>query len=160
MLDNELTGSSTVTDVTTVDFIFVIFIYMLDWQNLPLPTVTPGRNRNVARFRSMGGDPNCVPPDFNATMKAIRVELWESMPKSGKVSVTVKDLIQRYKEICRVDRKKQKNSSESPLALLPVSFAQAKDWILRQQHAHSKAVEVGAVNEEARKVSFLSSTVP
>ena len=100
----------------------------------------------------MGGDPNCVPPNFNNSMLAIWDELWHSMPQSGKVGVTVNALLQRYKERCREERKRPRQSSESPPALLPVSFAQAKDWILKQQRAQSEALETGAVNEEAREV--------
>ena len=33
-----------------------------------------------------------------------------------------------------------------------MSFALAKDWLLRQQRTQSQALEVGAVNEEAREV--------
>ena len=40
----------------------------------------------------------------------------------------------------------------SPPALLPVSFAQAKDWLFRQQRAQSSALEFRAVNETARQV--------
>ena len=39
-----------------------------------------------------------------------------------------------------------------PPALLPVSFAQAKDWLLRQQQAQSEALQTGAVNEDAQEV--------
>ena len=39
-----------------------------------------------------------VPPDFNTTIMAIWEELWHTIPQSGKVSVTVTDLLQRYKE--------------------------------------------------------------
>ena len=99
----------------------------------------------------MGGDPTCVPPNFNDFMKAIWEELWESMPQSGKVSITVNKLLQQYKERCRTERKR-KLDDESPLALLPVSFAQAKDWLMKQQRAQSEAVEAGAVNEEAREI--------
>ena len=34
----------------------------------------------------------------------------------------------------------------------PVSFAQAKDWLLRQQKGQSEALETGAVNEDTREV--------
>ena len=123
-----------------------------DWRNVPLPGTTPGRRRNVSRLRAMGGDPTCVPPDFNRTMLAVWEELWESMPQSGKVGVTVQGLLQRYKERCRQERKRPRQSSESPPALLPVSFALAKDWLLKQQKASSEALQLGAVNEEAREV--------
>ena len=42
--------------------------------------------------------------------------------------------------------------SQGPPALLPVSFALAKDWLPKQQKAQSEALETGAVNEEAREV--------
>ena len=66
------------------------------WKSAPLPDATPGRRRNVARLRAMGGDPTCVPPNFNSTMLAIWEELWHSMPQSGKISVTVNSLLQQY----------------------------------------------------------------
>ena len=100
----------------------------------------------------MGGDPTCVPPDFNATMNAIWEELWASMPQSGSVSATVKQLLQQYKERCRAEWKRQQDGDECPPALLPVSFAQAKDWLLKQQRIHSEAIVAGAVNESAREV--------
>ena len=59
-------------------------------------------------------------------------------------------LLQHYKEHCRTERKQPPNSSETPAALLPVSFAQAKDWLLRQKKAQSEALETGAV--KAREV--------
>ena len=100
----------------------------------------------------MGGDPTCVPPDFNSGMLTVWEELWHSMPRSGRVSVTVNTLLQQYKEHCRAERKRPRHSSDSPPALLPVSFAQAKDWLLKQQKAQSEALETGAVNEDAREV--------
>ncbi len=36
--------------------------------------------------------------------------------------------------------------------LFPVSFAQAKDWMIRQKKAQSTALESGAVNEDAQEV--------
>ena len=111
-----------------------------------------GRRRNVARLRVMGGDPTCVPPDFNSSMLAIWEELWHSMSQSGRVSITVNSLLQRYKERCRAERKRLRHSADSPPALLPVSFAQAKDWLLRQQKAQSEALQTGTVNEDAREV--------
>ncbi len=45
-----------------------------------------------------------------------------------------------------------RHSAESPPALLPVSFAQAKDWLLRQHKAQSEALQTGAVNEHEREV--------
>jgi len=100
----------------------------------------------------MGGDTTCVPPDFNCSMLAIWEELWHAMPQSGKVGVTVNSLLQQYKERCRAERKRPRHSSEGPPALLPVSFAQAKDWLLRQQRKQSEALETGAINEAAREV--------
>ena len=61
-------------------------------------------------------------------------------------------LLQQYKERCRAERKRPREKDEGPPALLPVSFAQVKDWLLRQQKTHSEALEMGAVNEEAREV--------
>ena len=74
------------------------------------------------------------------------------MPQSSKVSATVNTLLQEYKKHCRDERKRLQDSAETPPALLAVSFAQAKDWLLRQQKAQSQALQVGAVNEEAREV--------
>ena len=74
------------------------------------------------------------------------------MPQSGRVGIAVNSLLQRYKERCRAERKRPRHSSESPAALLPVSFAQAKDWLFRQQKAQSEALQTGAVNEDAREV--------
>ena len=37
--------------------------------------------------------------------------------------------------------------------LLPVSSAQAKDWLIREQKAQSAALETSAVNEEAQDVT-------
>ena len=123
-----------------------------DWRDVPLPDSTPGCRRNVARRRAMGGDSLCVPPDFNRSMLDIWEELWQSMPQSGKISITVNSLQQQYKERCRAERKRPREKDKGPPALLPVSFAQAKDWLLRQQKAQSEALEMGAVNEEAREV--------
>ena len=100
----------------------------------------------------MGGDPTCVPPDFNSSMLGIWEELWHSMPQSGRVGIAVNSLLQRYKERCRAERKRPRHSSESPAALLPVWFAQAKDWLFRQQKAQSEALQTGAVNEDAHEV--------
>ena len=36
--------------------------------------------------------------------------------------------------------------------MLPVSFALAKDWLLKQQKAQSKALQTGAVNKDAQQV--------
>ena len=123
-----------------------------DWRDVALPEASPGRRRNVAQRRAMGGDLSCVPPDFNDSMLAIWEQLWQSMPQSGKISVTVNYLLEKYKEHCRAERKRRHESGEAPPALLPVSFGQAKDWLIKQQRAHSQAVEIGAVNEEARAV--------
>ena len=123
-----------------------------NWRSVPLKEVTPGRRRNVSRLRSVGGDPTCVPPDFNNSMLAVWEELWHTMPQSGRVGVTVTTLLQRYKERCRAERKRMQDTAETPPALLPVSFARAKNWLLRQQQAQSQALQIGAVNEEAREV--------
>ena len=74
------------------------------------------------------------------------------MPQSGRVTITVKNLLQKYKERCTAERKRPRHPSESPAPLLPVSFALAKDWLLKQQKAQSKALQTGAVNEEAQEV--------
>ena len=74
------------------------------------------------------------------------------MPQSSRVSVTVQGLLQRYRERCREEMNRPRTSSESPPALLPVSFALAKDWLFKQQKASSKALQCGAVNEDARAV--------
>ena len=74
------------------------------------------------------------------------------MPQSGSVSTTVYRLLQKYKERCLTERKRQEDGDECPLALLPVSFAYAKDWLRKQQQSHSEAIVVGAVNESAREV--------
>ena len=63
----------------------------------------------------------------------------------------MKQLLQRYKKRCQDERQSQEKD-ECPLALLPVSFAQAKDWLLRQQKIHSEAIVAGTVNEAAREV--------
>ena len=42
-------------------------------------------------------------PYFNDAMLAIWEDLWNAMPQSGKVNVTVKELIQKYKERCRAE---------------------------------------------------------
>lgn len=98
----------------------------------------------------------CVPPDFNSSMLAVWEELWHAMHQSGRVSVTVKTLLQQYKERCTAERK----SSESPAPLLPVSFALAKDWLLKQQRAQCEALQSGAVNEDAQQViADLSSSL-
>jgi hypothetical protein len=122
------------------------------WKSIPLPDATPGRRRNVAHKRAMGGDPTCVSPDFNSSMLTIWEELWHSMPRSGKVSVTVNSLLQNYKERCRTEKKRPRDSTKSPAALLPVSFVQAKDWLLKLQKTLSEPLQTGAVNEEAREV--------
>ena len=92
----------------------------------------------------MGGDPTCVPPNFNSTMLSVWEDLWHSMPQSGKISATVYTLLQRYREHCTTARKHSQHSSESPAALLPVSFAQAKDWLLKCQKAQLEPLQTGA----------------
>lgn len=121
-------------------------------RSAPIPDASPGCRRNVSRLRAMGGDPTCVLPDFNSSMLAVWEELWHAMPQSSWVGATVHNLLQRYKEHCSAERKWPRHSSESPPALLPVSFAQAKDWLLRQQKSQCGALQTGAVNEEAREV--------
>ena len=122
------------------------------WNCTPIPDASPGRRRNISRLRAMGGDPTCVPPDFNSSMLTVWEELWYTLPQSGRVGVTVNNLLQRYKEHCSAERKRPRQPSEGPPAMLPVSFAQAKDWLLRQQKAQSEALQTGAVNEDAREV--------
>ena len=100
----------------------------------------------------MGGDPSCVPPNFNPSMLAVWEEILNSMPQSGKVSATVTSMIQKYKERCQQERKTPRLPTQAPPALLPVSFAQAKDWLLKQQKVLSEPLSYGAVNEEAREV--------
>ena len=76
------------------------------------------------------------------------------------MSVTVKTLLQQYKERCTAERKRLHHSSESPAPLLPVSFALAKDWLLKQQKAQSEALQSGAVNKDAQQViADLSSSL-
>ena len=82
----------------------------------------------MRRLRGMGGDPTNIPPDFNNTMQSVWEELWHAMPGSGGVSV-VSTILQQYKVHCMAERKRPRDSSESPPALLPVSFALAKDWL-------------------------------
>ena len=76
------------------------------WKSAPIPDASPGRRRNVSRLRAMGGDPKCVPPDFNSSMLAVWEELWHAMPQSGGVGATVHNLLQRYKERCSAERKR------------------------------------------------------
>ena len=93
-------------------------------------------------------------------MLAVWEELWHTMPQSGRVSVTVKTLLQQYKEHCTAERKQPHHSSENPAPLLPVSFALAKDWLLKQQKAMSEALQTGAVNKDAQQViADLSSSL-
>ncbi len=94
----------------------------------------------------------CVPPDFNEAMLAIWEELWCAMPETSNTSPMVHELLKLYKERCKEELDRPRTSSEPPPALLPVSFAQAKNWILKQQRSRSQAIESGAVNEEARSV--------
>lgn len=124
-----------------------------DWRNRSIPVpATSGRSRNISRLRAMGGDPTCVPPDFNDAMLAIWEDLWHSMPQSGKVSASVHELLRLYKQKCSRELNRPGTSSEIPPPLLPVSFAQAKDWLLRKQKSLSATLESGAVNESAREV--------
>ncbi len=95
----------------------------------------------------------CAPPDFNEAMLAIREELWCAMPETSNTSPKVHDLLKLYKERCKEGLDRPRTSSEPPPAFLPVSFAQAKDRILKQQISRSQAIESGAVNEEARLVA-------
>ena len=81
----------------------------------------------------MGGDSTCVPPDFNEAMLVIWEELWNAMPQSGKVNLLVNDILIKYKERCREERKRERDLNRAPPPLLPVSFAQAKDWLIKQQ---------------------------
>lgn len=93
-------------------------------------------------------------------MLAVWEELWHAMPQSGRVSVKVKTLLQQYKECYTAERKQPRHTSENPAPLLPVSFALAKDWLLKQQKAQSEALQTGAVNENAQQViADLSSSL-
>ena len=74
------------------------------------------------------------------------------MPQSGRVSVTIKSLLQKYKEHCTAERKRPRHLSGSPAPLLPVSFALAKDCLLKQQKVQSEALQTDAVNEDAQEV--------
>ena len=103
--------------------------------------------------------PTCIPPDFNSSMLAIWEELWHSMPQSGWVSITVKSLLQTYKERYTAKRKRPRHSSESPAPLLPVSFSLVKDWLLKQQKAQSEALQTGTVNEDTQEVIGSASPV-
>ena len=101
----------------------------------------------------MGGDVTSVPPDFNVNMTAIWNELWQSMPQTSKPGVVVKQLMIQYKKCCDDERKKhEQDGDRCPLDLFPVSFAYAKDWLLKKQRAQSEALMAGAVNETAREV--------
>ena len=72
------------------------------------------------------------------------------MPQTGQVSLTITNLLQKYKEWCAAERKKRSHM-QSRTPLLPVSFGQAKDWMLRQQRAQSIAIQEGIVNDSARE---------
>ena len=101
----------------------------------------------------MGGDVTSVPPDFNVNMTGIWNELWQSMPQTGRPGVVVKQLMTQYKQRCEDERKKhEQDGDRCPLDLFPVSFAHAKDWLLKKQRAQSEALMAGAVNETAREV--------
>ena len=117
------------------------------WKSVPLSDATPGRRGTVAHLRAMGGDPTCVPLDFNSSMLGIWEELWHSMPQNGRVSITVNSNATRS-----VVKPRGSDHDTHLRALLPVSFAQAKDWLLRQQKAQSEALQTGAVNQDAREV--------
>lgn len=120
---------------------------------MPLPPTTPGRKRNVPRYRCLGGDSTCVSPNFNEAMIDVWEELREEMPQSGRISTSIHQLLQKYKDRCNVERKRQRQSDQSHIALLPVSFALAKDWIISKKREHSEALQqMGTVNEEARRV--------
>ena len=93
-----------------------------------------------------------MPPDFNKGMLEIWEELWHGMPQSGSIGVTVRGLLSKYKERCQAAMKTPRDTSQSPPALLPVLYALAKDWLLRQQRTQSEPLESGSVNEEAREV--------
>ena len=77
---------------------------------------------SVSRLCSMGGDVTCVTPDFNDT---IWEQLYDTMPQSGKIGAVVHKFLQKYKEKCREEREKLRDTQESTL-LFPVSFAYAK----------------------------------
>ena len=62
------------------------------------------------------------------------------------------DKLQQYKEHCQLERKCSRLPTQSPPALLLVSFARAKDWLVKQRKALSKLLNSGAINEEAREV--------
>ncbi len=89
----------------------------------------------MARRRAIGGNSACVPPNFiqNQAMLSVWEDQWHAMPQTGKISVTVNKLLQQYREYCSVERVRSRHLLESPAALLPVSFAQAKDWLLNKQ---------------------------
>ena len=101
----------------------------------------------------MGGDSTCVPPDFNEAMLVIWEELWNAMPQSGKVNLLVNDILIKYKERCREERKRERDSNRAPPPLLSLSFAQAKDWLIKQQRANAEALTIGIVNEESREIT-------
>lgn len=69
----------------------------VDWQSSPLPNVTPARRSHVAHFHSRGGHSTCAPPDFNDSMLAMWEELWNAMPQTGRVNLTMKYLIMTLK---------------------------------------------------------------
>ena len=102
------------------------------------PTTPKKNRRNVSRLRSIGGESACVPPNFNTTMLAIWEEIWHFMPQSGKVSATVGSMLQQYKQRCQLERALPRLPTQSPPALLPVSFAHAKDWLMKQQKVLSE----------------------
>ena len=75
------------------------------------------------------------------------------MPQSGKVNLLVKDILIKYKEHCREERKRERDSNRAPPPLLSMSFAQAKDWLIKQQRANAEALTIGIVNEESREIT-------
>ena len=75
------------------------------------------------------------------------------MPQTGRPGVVVKQLLTQYKKRCEDERKKhEQDGDRCPLDLFPVSFAHAKDWLLKKHRAQSEAFMAGAVNKTAREV--------
>ena len=144
-----------ISDFPKLHHFFFFFFYLWaspiqeDWKTAPLPQVSPGRNSNVPRLRAMSGDPLCVPPNLIEEMEA--VWLWFSMPQRGSPSTLLKTLLEQYCEHSR-EMRKQRRPGETPPALLPVSFAQAKEWLLRQR-GESSAIAAGARNKVTRNLT-------
>ena len=106
-------------------------------------------------WTSLVQDPStCVPPELNRSMLAVWEELWHVMPQSGKVSAAVNTLLQHYQECCRAKRKS--HTSDTPPALLPVSFAHAKDWLIRRSSKPSRS----APSTRRHERLLLTSTIP